>query len=175
MSTLYEIATDIQVIDDLIESSMIDAEGNPRDPTEEEKAAILEMIAESESAFRGKAERICQFRANLMGDAEMFKVEEARLVRRRLVKEHKAAALKMYLDLAMTKIKSDKLEVGVFRLRMQKNTPSVTIINQAELPEDYIRVVPEIREPNKVKIKQDFEIGAYPWGAITQTKSIRIE
>ena len=175
MSSLYEIAEDVQALDDLIESSMVDENGNPREPTPEEQATILAMIAESETAFKEKAERICRFRADLLGDAEKFKAEEARLAKRRKVMENKAAALRMYLDMAMVKIKADKLQVGTFRLRMQNNPKSVVVALPDELPADYWRVIPETKEPNKVKINTDFEVGAYPWGAVVQSRSIRIE
>lgn len=175
MSTLYEITDDIRALEEMIEASMVDAEGNPRDPTEEEKFAILDMIAETEEAFRAKAERICKFRADLIGDAEKFKAEEERLARRRRTKENKAAALKMYLDLAMERIGQDKIEAGVFRLRRQNNPPSVYVAMPDLLAEDYFHIIPESREIDKVKIKKDFAVGAYPWGAIVQAKSLRIE
>lgn len=175
MSNLYDIAEDIAAIDELIDSSMVDAEGNPREPTPEETETILAMIAESEEAFKGKAERICQYRANLLGDAEKFKAEETRLARRRKAMENKAAALRMYLDLAMAKIKQDKLQAGVFRLRMQNNPPSVVVALPEALESKYFRVIPEIREPDKDLIKNDFKVGAYPWGSVVQTKSLRIE
>jgi hypothetical protein len=173
--TLYEITEEVQALDSLIENSLVDADGNPREPTEEEQAFILSQICETETMFRGKAEGICKFRASLLATAKAFKDEEARLEKRRKTMERKAECLRMYLDISMEKIKSDKLEAGLFRLRFQKNPPSVQIAIPEALDAKYFRIIPETREPDKNLIKKDYEVGAYPWGAIVQGKSLRIE
>jgi hypothetical protein len=133
------------------------------------------MIGETESAFKAKAEGICSYRANLLAHAAMYKAEEARLEKRRKTQERKAERLRIYLDIGMDMIKSDKLEAGLFRLRRQKNPPRVVVLREDLIDAKYFRIIPEARELNKIDIKKDFEVGEYLWGSIVQDKSLRIE
>jgi uncharacterized protein YukJ len=172
---LYEIAQDVQALDDLIESTLFDEAGTPREPTDEESAIIMAMICENEDAFKAKAENICKYRANLLAQADAYKKEEERLAKRRKTQERKAERLRIYLDIAMDIIKTDKLEAGVFRLRRQKNPPRVVVIREELIDAKYFRIIPETREVNKADLKKDFIVGEYPWGAVVQDKSLRIE
>lgn len=172
---LYEIAQDVQALDDLIESTLFDEAGNPREPSEEENQIIIGMICENEEAFKAKAENVCKYRANLLAQADAYKKEEERLAKRRKTQERKAERLRIYLDIALDMIGSDKLEAGVFRLRRQKNPPRVVILREELIDTKYFRIIPETREVNKADIKKDFEVGEYEWGAVVQDKSLRIE
>jgi hypothetical protein len=172
---LYDIAQDVQALDDLIESTLFDESGAPRDPTPEEETIIMGMIIESEEAFKEKAGNICKYRANLLAQSTEYKAEEERLTKRRNTAERKAERLRIYLDIAMDAIGSDRLEAGVFRLRRQKNPPRVVVVREELVDAKYFRVIPETREVSKADLKKDFEIGEYPWGAVVQDKSLRIE
>lgn len=172
---LYEIAKDVQALDDLIESTLFDESGAPREPTDEENKTIMAMICENEDAFKAKAENVCKYRANLLADSVAYKAEEERLAKRRKTADRKAERLRIYLDIALDMIGSDKLEAGVFRLRRQKNPPRVVVVREDLIDAKYFRVIPETREVNKSDIKKDFDVGEYPWGSIVQDKSLRIE
>jgi hypothetical protein len=175
MSSLYEITEDAQALDNLIESCLVDEDGNPREPSDEESKIILEMIGETEGAFRSKAENICKFRANLKADIEDAKKEEERIAKRRKTKERKIEALRIYMEIAMDRIKSKKLEVGTFRLQMQKNPPAVSVLHEELVDAKYFKIIPETREVSKAELKKDFPVGAYPWGIVSQIESLRIE
>jgi hypothetical protein len=174
--TLYELGNEVKALEDLIESCTTDEQGNPKEPTEEEAGLMLAMIEEYQEAFESKAERICKFRANLMASAKAMKDEEERLAKRRKATELKAEALKWILETVMERTKMDKVEAGIFRVRFQKNPPSVFVTRESDIPAEFWKIIPETRQLDKRLILDELKTGGQvPGASLVQGRSLRIE
>ena len=59
MATLYAITDDIKAISDLLEN-MVDENGDPREPTEDEMQTLKEWYTVSNSDFEKKFDSYCK-------------------------------------------------------------------------------------------------------------------
>ncbi|MDR1249021.1 MAG: siphovirus Gp157 family protein [Treponema sp.] len=173
--TLYDITSDILALNDLIDQALTDPDGNPKEITEEEKALLLAMNEENEGNFEGKAERICKLIQNQKAFVESCKKEEERLYARRKTSDRKVEALRWLLEENMKRIGMKKAQAGTFSLSIQNNPPSVYVRDATEIPEDYWRIIPEIREINKKVILDVLKAGGeVPGTLLNQSASLRI-
>ena len=173
--TLYEITDEIKTLEDMIETFLVDADGNPREIAPEEKDALLALVDEIQGKFSDKAERICRYLADVQAVSAACKAEEERLARRRKAADRKAEALKWILETSMIRAGMDRAEAGTYKLAIQKNPPSVFIAFLEEVPEAYFRIIPETREPDKRKMLDDLKAGrAIPGALLAQGSSLRI-
>lgn len=172
MPTLYEIGEDANALRELLEEITTDEDGNPREPTQEEKYALIAIADDVKESFEKKAERILRYRANMVAEYEMFKVEEQRLQRHKKAAEKKAEALKWLLEQFMIRTHTQKTTAGVWTLRMQKNPPSLFIKDERLIPDDFKKVEVTI---NKKELLQAIKDGLVCDGAdIQQFESLRI-
>lgn len=175
MPTLYEITGEIKTLEDMIETFLVDADGNPREIAPEEKDALLSLVDEIQGQFSAKAERICRYMADVQAVAAACKAEEERLAKRRKAAERKTDALKWILETSMIRAGMEKAEAGTFKLAFQKNPPSVFIARLEDVPPEYWRIIPETREPDKRKMLDDLKAGrAIPGALLAQGSSLRI-
>ncbi len=159
MPTLYEIA------DELLRLSQ-DDELSEQDLTDQ-----LNALA---GDFTHKAENIARLVRNLESDATAFDAEAKRLADHKKSAQNRAQWLKRYLQDNMTALELKQLQAGVFRLGVQKNPPRVVIDSEAELPQQYLEQITEIRI-DKNAIKNAITAGATVPGAhIEQGESLRI-
>lgn len=75
MSTLYEITGDLKSLYNLMES-LVDENGDPREPTAEEFETMKTWFTESEEAFKKKFDSYCRFIKNLRLSAENAEAEK---------------------------------------------------------------------------------------------------
>lgn len=175
MPTLYEITGEIKTLEDMIETFLVDADGNPREIAPEEKDALLSLVDEIQGQFSAKAERICRYMADIQAVAAACKAEEERLAKRRRAAERKTDALKWILETSMIRAGMEKAEAGTFKLAFQKNPPSVFIARPEDVPPEYWRIIPETREPDKRKMLDDLKAGReIPGALLAQGSSLRI-
>jgi hypothetical protein len=173
--TLYEITSDIKALEELIDSSVIDADGNVKELSDEDKEALNALVNEIQDNFEGKAERIAKFMANVQAEAAAYKAEEERLYKRRKTAERKAATLKWLLEDNMKRAGMKKVQAGVFTLSIQKNPPSVWIASDKDIPTDYWRIIPETREPDKKALLEALKSGIEIEGVyINQNEGLRV-
>jgi hypothetical protein len=152
---MYEIVSDIKAIEILVES-LVDEDGNRREPTEEEKETILKWIGESENAFYAKADNICKFVKNLqieanIADAERkaHKDELDRLSRTANARENKARAVKGILHYAMDRLNLKKYKSALFSLNIQATAKTARMMSGKEVPLEYAK--PNELDSSKVK------------------------
>lgn len=128
---LYDIVDDLLAIEEQLEER-----GGELD---DEIEARLDAI---ESDLEGKVERICGWRANLVATAKAYQEEADRLSARAKTLTRTADGLKRYLHVQLERSGRQKLEVGNWRLRVQKNSqPTVQLkVSPEALPEAYRRV-----------------------------------
>ena len=159
MATLYELKTDYLEIQQLIEDG---AEG-------------LEDTLESlEAAIEDKLEGIGKVCRNLDGEVAALKAEEKRLADKRKSIENNMKRLKQYAQDTMLDSDMKKVKTPLFTFNIQKNAPSVSVIDDALIPKHYY--VPVDPRLDKKGILERLKAGeSIPGVELQQTESIRIK
>lgn len=122
------------IIDELAEiEAVLEERGGDLD---DEIEARLDAI---ESDFEAKIERLCGWRANLLGTAKAYQDEADRMSKRARTLTRTADSLKRYLHAQLYRAGRTKLEAGTWRLRVQSNSQPSVIVSVAPetLPEEY--------------------------------------
>lgn len=119
-----------------------------------------------------KAENIAKILKDLEKDEEGLKKEEERLYKKRKSIESRCDNLKKYLQENMIALNKKKFKTDLFSFNIQKNAPSLRIIDEGKIPEDYWIVD---RKINKNDLKQAVKEGLLKDAAeLVQTESLRI-
>jgi hypothetical protein len=175
MSSLYKITDDIKALEQLIEEATTGEDGVLKEPSVEDKTTLVKMWEELEGEYEGKAERILKLRSNLIAFSTACKAEEERIYKRRKTAENKVKALMWLLEDSMHKLGAKKITAGTFTLSIQKNPPFVFLANINVLPDEYWRVVPEQREPDKRLIMETLKSGRnVPGAMLSQDEGLRV-
>lgn len=155
MANLYEINQAIAECLDLETGEIIDIE----------KLSQLTMERDE------KIENIGLWIKNLKADIEMYKAESDSFTAKKKAAENKLESLSRYLSdyLDGQKFSTPKVTISF------RNTTSVKVADDAELPEEYRRIKTVV-EPDKKAIKAALESGAEIDGCVLmQSKSISIK
>lgn len=155
MANLYEINQAIAECLDLETGEIIDIE----------KLSQLTMERDE------KIENIGLWIKNLKADIEMYKAELDSFTAKKKAAENKLESLSRYLSdyLDGQKFSTPKVTISF------RNTTSVKVADDAELPEEYRRIKTVV-EPDKKAIKAALESGAEIDGCVLmQSKSISIK
>lgn len=145
----------------------------PEDATEEQIAATLAPL---EGAIALKGQNIAAYCLNLDAEADAVEAAGKKLVSRAASARRRVESLKSYLfanmkALGITEIKAND---STFKAKIVKNPPSVEITGA--VPAEYERVIPERREPDKAKIKDDLKAGVIIEGAkLVQGERLKVE
>jgi DNA repair exonuclease SbcCD ATPase subunit len=155
---LYELSAAYQQIQQLIEDG---SEG-------------LEDTLESlNDAIEDKAVGYAKIIKNLEGQALAIKAEEERLAKRRKSLESNAKHLKQSLEQSMQDVGMKKFKTELFSFNIQKNPPSIEILNDAVVPETYF--IPQEPKLDKKSILADLKEGkVVPGVEIKQSEGLRI-
>ena len=155
---LYELSTNYLQIQEMI---MEGAEG-------------LEDTLESlNDAIEDKAVGYAKVIKNIEGQVLAIKEEEKRLAERRRSLESNIKRLKENLELSMLDTGKKKIKTNLFTFNIQKNPPSVKILDEEAIPSDYlVKQKPKI---DKKAIINDLKNGVEVEGVeIKQDESLRI-
>ena len=152
MGTLYEITGDMLALNSLMES-LVDENGDPREPTEEEIAQMREWFIGSKEEFEGKIENYCKYIRNLKIDAADIEAERknhadelARLSKRAKASENKAKSVTNLLRWGMERLKMSKYKTTLFSVSIQNTKKSINQLqgyDWHEIPEDLLKT-PEV-------------------------------
>ncbi len=100
---------------------------------------LAASLSSLEMDFQHKAATLCRYRANARAEADGITVEIDRLTAMRNRAERKAEWIRQYLHDAMKRSGLERLEVGLWRLRIQKNSrPAISY--EGNIPNDYQRL-----------------------------------
>jgi hypothetical protein len=162
--SMYEISHDLLALNDLLDS-LVDEDGNPRDPTEDEQKTMAEWFQLSYEDFQKKFDSYCKFIKNQKiaadvaeGERKAFKDEMDRLSKRAKAYENRAKNLTSLLLWNMTIIKTPKFKTELFSAYTQDGQISIGFLNGSTLknvPEEYLKP----RELDTAKIKQAIKDG----------------
>ena len=155
---LYELSTNYLQIQEMI---MEGAEG-------------LEDTLESlNDAIEEKAVGYAKVIKNIEGQVLAIKEEEKRLAERRRSLESNIKRLKENLELSMLDTGKKKIKTNLFTFNIQKNPPSVKILDEEAIPDDYL--VEQKPKIDRKAILNDLKNGVEVEGAeIKQGESLRI-
>lgn len=162
MFKLYELAEMYRNIQDLINDDETDTE------------TLEKALDEVKDNIENKAENIAKLVRYIEGDIETLKAEEKRLANRRKALENKKNGIKNYLEFQLKALKIDKVKTPLFTVSIQNNPPSVNILDEELIPEEFkkVSIVTSIdRKELLTVLKEGREIDG---AEIKQTKSLRI-
>ena len=162
MANLYDISTRYANILELAE--------NPDVPVEVFEAALQDMDGE----LNEKLNNIVSFIRSLEGDVTIIKNEVDRLNARKKSTENKIASLKRYTEDCLKAINKDKIKTPLFTVSLQKNPPSLGILNEELIPDAYRKVETVVSYDKKGMIAE-LKAGAIIDGVeLKESRSLRI-
>lgn len=162
--TMYEIGNEIRALAKLLES-LVDEEGNPREPTPEEYEILKEWFKCTEEQFKAKFDSICKFIKNLKLSAEnadnerkVYKSELDRLSRRSKAFNNRAKCVQDLLFWNMERIGMNKFSTDLFSAGIQNTKKCVKTYDgydYSALPSEYLKPA----EPDTKAIEQAIKDG----------------
>lgn len=132
-------------------------------------------LKQVEDNIESKSESIAKLIKGIDGDIAALKEEEKRLSKRRKTLENKQNNIKSYLENQLKAMDIDKVKTPLFTISIQKNPPSVHILNEELIPDKYKKTQTTISIVKK-DLLEDLKLGEIIDGAeIKQEKSLRIK
>lgn len=161
MSTLYELTEAYQ---ELL-SMALDPETNPE--------ALADTMEAIDGEIEVKADGYAKVMRNLEADASAIKAEIARLTERKKSIETNIDRMKRALESSMRATGKTKFKTTLFSFGIQKNVPSVSILDESKIPEQFL--IPQSPKIDKRAIMAALKDGEhYEWAEVVQTESLRI-
>lgn len=160
MFKLYEIPQVYNNILELIEDEAVEPE---------EVEASLAQLTDN---FDEKAENIVKILKSIEASATALKEEEDRLKERRRILENRTNSLKRYLEVNMHQMNRKKFKTNMFSFNIQKNAPSLRVLTEDFIPEEYYKVERKLQKrPLLDAIKNGQEVKGVQ---LVQSESLRI-
>jgi len=147
MAKLYKLTERYNTIQDMLD----------RDTEEITREEINESLSNIKDDIVEKVCSIGKLVLELKSDIESVKAEEDRLAKRRSGFTSKMEWLKLYLLSEMVSTNILKVKKDVISVSVQNNPPSAELIDLELVPEQYVRIIPEKREPDKRAILEQFK------------------
>lgn len=141
MSNLYEIGNEIN---ELAEREDID---------DNQKILIVKDLA---AQLNQKAENIVKFNFNIASNIDSIDAEIERLNSLKTVLKHKQDRIKEYVKGAMEYMDIQKIETPLGKISIAKNPPSVEILDENIIPDDY-KIKKEVINIDKKAILNTFK------------------
>lgn len=169
MPSLYEITGDLKSLNQLMEN-MVDEDGNPREPNEEELETMKEWFTCSIADFEKKFDNYCRFIKNLKIEATVadeerkaYKAEIDRLSKRSKAFENRAKSVQGLMQFCMDSLKLKKYKTALFSAGMQNTQISIRPVDGSRLekvPDEYLKP----RELDTTAIKNAIKDGILKQG-----------
>lgn len=158
MATLYELQGAYAKIQQMIEDGAEDLQDT------------LESI---EGALEEKLESYAMVIRNIESDVEGLKAEEKRLAERRKTMESGIKRMKENMQYAMSSTGEKKIKGEKFTFTVQKNPPSLNIVDEKVIPTEFI-TVETVRNIDKKALLARAKEQEVPGVEIKQGESLRI-
>lgn len=138
----------------------------------DDEVAVATAMDAVDAALEEKLESTAKVIRNLEAEAEALEAEEKRLKARKTAVRNRIADIKGYVQENLEAMGKDKVISGIFKWSIQANAPSVNIIDESLIPDDYWKIE---RKPMKTEIKKAIEAGELTEGVeLVRTKSLRL-
>lgn len=142
--------------------------------TPEEIEACSIALDGIEFSFDEKVENIVKMIRNMEADAKAYKEEEARFKAKKQSVENKIKNLKDYVFDSMEYLGKEKIQADLFTVSIRNNAPSVEILDESAIPEDYF--IPQPAKFDKISIKNAIKSGEVVAGAeLVRKRSLQIK
>lgn len=160
---LYDLTAQYAYLNELIDNGELSAQD------------LEDTLASIEGAIEIKMENIIKVIKNMQAEAKALKEEEDRLATRRRQLEARELRLKQYAQQQMEVARLDKLNAGIFKVRLQKNPTSVDVFDEAKVPDRFKE--PQAPKVLKKEILEELKNGAVVEGAqlAPEKKHIRFQ
>lgn len=146
-NTLYDISADLQAI----HQAIMDQDGE-LSPDLEDSLDRLNL------ELSNKVHGIGKWLRNLEGNESAIQAEIDRLERKKKSVTNLGTRLHDYVKFCMEKADKPKLEFPLFTARIQRNPPSVEILDEQKLPTKYIKIK-QISEIDRKQLLNDLKAG----------------
>ena len=158
---LYELTENYRNLQDLLENPEIDQD------------LIINALDEVGEQLEEKAENVAKLIKTMEVEVTGYKTEEKRLADRRKALENRISGLKSYIDAAMKSTGKKKFKGQLFSFNIQKNPPSVNIIDDTLIPKEYF--IEQDPVLDKKTVLTELKNGVIvPGTELSQTESLRI-
>ncbi|MDM0609451.1 siphovirus Gp157 family protein [Clostridium perfringens] len=157
---LYDLAQSYLNLQELLE--------NPEVP----KELILESLRKVGGELEEKAENIAKLIKTIDLEVKAIEEEEKRLANNRKAMKNKSKALKDYLEGAMMSTGKTKFKSNLFSFNIQKNAPSVDVIDENLIPKEFIEFEPIVKKKEILAALKNGEV--IEGVKLKQTESLRI-
>jgi hypothetical protein len=159
---LYELSTQYAQLVDMLQSA-----------DEEMQVAITDTLDAIADSIEVKAESIAKMMQQIKAEKDVIDAEIDRLSERSSKLKKQAESLKQYLQDNMLRIGADKIKTPLFSFTMRNNAPSVNIVDESLIPQEYIKLTPSI---DKRAILERLKANETVEGcALQQTRSLMIK
>lgn len=156
--TLYEITGDLKALNQLMED-MVDEDGNPREPTQEELETMQKWFECSSADFEKKFDNYCKFIKNLKIEAAIadderkaYKSELDRLSKRSKAFENRAKSVNGLLWFSMQNLGMKKFKTALFSAGEQNTQIKIEPLAGStlkEVPDEFLK--PREIDTNAIK------------------------
>ncbi|AUN23790.1 hypothetical protein RSJ21_00375 (plasmid) [Clostridium botulinum] len=160
MAKLYELTQNYNNLLELVD--------NPEVPVEMLKES-LDNIGEEIDI---KLENVAKVIKSIEVDAKGLKEEEKRLAERRKSLENRIVNLKEYAENSMKATGKEKIKGKVFTLGIQKNPPSVDVVDEDNIPDKYFITEKKLVMKDVLEVLKRGE--KVPGAKLKQSESLRI-
>lgn len=161
MSTLYELTETYQ---ELLSMAL--------DP-ETDLEALADTMEAVDGEIEVKADGYAKVMKELKAIADARKAEAKRLLDGAKSVEANIDRMKSALESAMRLTGKTKFKTALFSFGIQKNIPSVSILDESKIPEQFL--IPQSPKIDKRAIMAALKDGEhYEWAEVVQTESLRI-
>ena len=145
MTKLYELTQKYRDISNLLDADYA------------EQLNIKGTLDNIQEEFEQKAISIAKLSMEIKADEEAIDTEIERLKKKKTVLQNNQDSIKKYLLTEMTAVSLESIKDSIISIRIQKVQPSVDVVEETSIPEEYIRIIPEQKAPNKVEILKHFK------------------
>lgn len=134
-----------------------------------ENAAIIDTLESIDLAIEEKADGYAKLIRNQEASSKAFDEEIKRMKERKQAVDNNVKRMKLSLQNAMVEIGKTKFKTDLFSFNIQKNQPSVEIIDESLIPDKFKKVTIDFDKNAIKKAEEDV-----PGVEIKQSESLRI-
>ena len=134
---------------------------------------VTDTLDSITDGIEDKVEGIAKVVKSIEAEAKAIKEEETRLADRRKAMENRAKQMKQYAEESMRAVGMNRIKGALFTVAIQKNPPSVEVLDEGDIPEGYW--VPQPAKLDKKELLEGLKLGhEIPGATIKQSESLRI-
>ena len=136
---------------------------------------ISKALIDFQGEFNEKVVSLGMVYRNIIAEVGVYKAESKRLADIAASKEKRAEGLRVYVEREMEQLGIESIKGDTFSVKFRKLPPIVVIENQDILPKEYIRITPEVKEPEKKKLLEALSSGIKVEGCHLETDRRKLE